>query len=593
MNLFFLGFCYAFFFYAVLNYLQMRVRIRCEEAFQKKLEKYSQSLSEQKKTPSSSPKTDPHVLKVVFLHPDLGIGGAERLVVDAAVGLLRAQTHCRCDVRMVTTHHEPKRAFPETVDGSLRVTVYGDWLPRSLLGRGIVCCTTLRMLYAAFRIGLTFPDTDVIVVDQVPAAMVLLQRLAPRIPRFFYCHFPDQLCDGRRNDKGEYVKPLIAPIKAYRDFFDSMEAKSMNTASAVYCNSQYSRETTARVFPALGLTTKNVLCPPVPLTLTKEEWKVALMRSQLPSSILRLRRSQSEVGTSGDAVEDLIPPERPLFVSINRYERKKNIELAIRAFCIVKQRWLTTESTCSSPSPMLVVGGGYDLRLEENKGYDRELRELVAMRTRKIDTHTSEERRTPTADDKCIKEGKPIRSDGDGSDVDAKSTPKMASSSTCSAAALHQNEEEKAVLEEGDILFLHNLSDGEKAILLHQMTALLYTPLHEHFGIVPLEAMQVGKPVVAVRQCGPIETVGEAEKDDTAGGLLVDPESVNAFADAMFVLATDERRRSQLGEAGRKRVAERFSMNSFADCLAGILADLHEKALEEASSEMKNNKKLD
>ncbi len=26
-------------------------------------------------------------LKIAFLHPDLGIGGAERLIVDAAVGL--------------------------------------------------------------------------------------------------------------------------------------------------------------------------------------------------------------------------------------------------------------------------------------------------------------------------------------------------------------------------------------------------------------------------------------------------------------------------------------------------------------------------
>ena len=40
---------------------------------------------------------------VVFLHPDLGIGGAERLVVDAAVALKR-RGHT---VTMVTSHHDP------------------------------------------------------------------------------------------------------------------------------------------------------------------------------------------------------------------------------------------------------------------------------------------------------------------------------------------------------------------------------------------------------------------------------------------------------------------------------------------------------
>lgn len=30
-------------------------------------------------------------------------------------------------VHMFTSHHEPDRCFEETCDGTLRVTVYGDW----------------------------------------------------------------------------------------------------------------------------------------------------------------------------------------------------------------------------------------------------------------------------------------------------------------------------------------------------------------------------------------------------------------------------------------------------------------------------------
>lgn len=50
---------------------------------------------------------------VVFLHPDLGIGGAERLVVDAAVGLQKLGHK----VVIFTSHCDPKHCFDEARDG--------------------------------------------------------------------------------------------------------------------------------------------------------------------------------------------------------------------------------------------------------------------------------------------------------------------------------------------------------------------------------------------------------------------------------------------------------------------------------------------
>jgi alpha-1,3/alpha-1,6-mannosyltransferase len=58
-------------------------------------------------------------LSIGFVHPDLGIGGAERLVVDAAVGLQNKGY----SVIMYTSHHDPGHAFKETTDGTLRVKV--------------------------------------------------------------------------------------------------------------------------------------------------------------------------------------------------------------------------------------------------------------------------------------------------------------------------------------------------------------------------------------------------------------------------------------------------------------------------------------
>ena len=57
------------------------------------------------------------VTTVAFIHLDLGIGGAENLVVNAASGL-KAWGY---RVRMYTAHHDPNRAFKETTDGTLSV----------------------------------------------------------------------------------------------------------------------------------------------------------------------------------------------------------------------------------------------------------------------------------------------------------------------------------------------------------------------------------------------------------------------------------------------------------------------------------------
>lgn len=50
---------------------------------------------------------------IVFLHPDLGIGGAERLVVDAAVGLQKRGHR----IVIFTSHCDPGHCFDEARDG--------------------------------------------------------------------------------------------------------------------------------------------------------------------------------------------------------------------------------------------------------------------------------------------------------------------------------------------------------------------------------------------------------------------------------------------------------------------------------------------
>jgi alpha-1,3/alpha-1,6-mannosyltransferase len=53
---------------------------------------------------------------IIFFHPDLGIGGAERLVIDAAVGL-QSLGH---KVTIFTSYCDPSHCFDEAKDGLLR-----------------------------------------------------------------------------------------------------------------------------------------------------------------------------------------------------------------------------------------------------------------------------------------------------------------------------------------------------------------------------------------------------------------------------------------------------------------------------------------
>lgn len=77
----------------------------------------------------------------------------------------------------------------------------------------------------------------------------------------------------------------------------------------------------------------------------------------------------------------------------------------------------------------------------------------------------------------------------------------------------------------------------------------------EPFGLVLIEAMSVGKPVIATRAGGPLEIVAEGET-----GVLVEPGSSEEMGRAIIALirAGDVRRR--MGSAGHQRFLEEFTV---------------------------------
>ncbi|KAF5265553.1 hypothetical protein FOXYS1_3636 [Fusarium oxysporum] len=393
---------------------------------------------------------------IVFFHPDLGIGGAERLVVDAAVGTL--------DVR-----------------------VRGHWLiPMSILSRLTILCAILRHVHLLIHIALTGElqalRPRAFIVDQLSAGLPFMRYIAPSSPILFYCHFPDLLlAQGRES----------ALKRLYRRPFDWLEEWTMGFASAVAVNSGFTKGVVNNTWPNLKKRTETKVVYPCVDTEVKEK---------------------EDVGSDGD-----VPFKgENIILSINRFERKKDIGLAIKAFAAIPE---AERKGCR-----LILAGGYDPRVAENVQYHSELEALAS-------SHGLEHLTTKTL-------------------ITALSAPPTV-----------------------PVLFLLSIPNSLKASLLRSARILLYTPANEHFGIVPLEAMLARTPVLAADSGGPVETIVDGET-----GWLRSPKDVDAWADVVrSALTLSDAEVQKMGDKGAARVKELFGREQMAKRFDEILVDIVSK----------------
>ncbi|KAG8160254.1 hypothetical protein KVR01_009790 [Diaporthe batatas] len=418
---------------------------------------------------------------IVFFHPDLGIGGAERLVVDAAVGL-QNRGH---KVVIFTSHCDPKHCFDEARDGTLEVRVRGNTIfPPSILSRLNILCAIARQLHLLVQIHLNGElaslRPDAFFVDQLSAGLPLLQLIQPKAPILFYCHFPDlHLVQGR----DRWLKKL------YRLPFDTLERCSMSFADAIAVNSKFTKGVVTRTWPSLA---------------RGRDLKVVY-----PCIDIKPAKS------GGGAKEGVLKWEHgDIILSINRYERKKDVALAIKAYAGLPRE--------KRNGVKLVIAGGYDSRVSENVSYHRELVELA----------------------KSLK---------------------------LSEATVHSAQTALAVPPEIDVIFLLSVTNALKQQLLRSAKLLVYTPSNEHFGIVPLEAMLAGAPVLAANTGGPTETVVEGET-----GWLRDPADAAAWTEVMdrVLNGMSQEQLAEMGRKGDERVRGQFVDTQMAERLDGILTSV-------------------
>lgn len=91
----------------------------------------------------------------------------------------------------------------------------------------------------------------------------------------------------------------------------------------------------------------------------------------------------------------------------------------------------------------------------------------------------------------------------------------------------------------------------------------------ESYGMVNVEAMASGKPVVSTRRGGPSETVVDGET-----GFLVDAGDDASLAARVVELLRDADLRQRMGAAGRARAERLFSAASMAETFEAVLRPL-------------------
>lgn len=116
--------------------------------------------------------------------------------------------------------------------------------------------------------------------------------------------------------------------------------------------------------------------------------------------------------------------------------------------------------------------------------------------------------------------------------------------------------------------FLGPVTDSELNGLYHQARALIFSALDEEFGIVPVEAMSRGVPVIALAQGGVPETVL-----DRKTGILFREPTVSALTDAVRKFLHLSANQAHSMRRACVRQAERFSTSNFRRSLTTQVAD--------------------
>ena len=119
----------------------------------------------------------------------------------------------------------------------------------------------------------------------------------------------------------------------------------------------------------------------------------------------------------------------------------------------------------------------------------------------------------------------------------------------------------------GAVRFLGRVSEGELVSAYRTATVFVMPSRGEGLGVVYLEAMAFGVPVIGGRHGGAPEIVLHGET-----GYLADHDDVEGIASLAGGLLGDSDLARRMGEAGRRRVREHYTYEHFVKRLAAALS---------------------
>jgi len=131
-----------------------------------------------------------------------------------------------------------------------------------------------------------------------------------------------------------------------------------------------------------------------------------------------------------------------------------------------------------------------------------------------------------------------------------------------------------------DVSFHANLDRAQKIDLLRSFSVMSVPAAYgEAFGLYVIEALAAGVPVVQPAVAAFPELI-----EATGGGVLAPSAGADAMAEAIESLLLDPERRRQLGEAGRRRVREAYSVECMRDAMVAAYAKMLDAAERPAQS---------
>jgi len=132
--------------------------------------------------------------------------------------------------------------------------------------------------------------------------------------------------------------------------------------------------------------------------------------------------------------------------------------------------------------------------------------------------------------------------------------------------------QQAAALEEtgkGKVYFIDNFPAEEKEDIFQMSDIFICLSEMESFGIVFVEAMNSGLPVIASKNC-----VARYIVDESKTGILVEPKCLTEVAGAIIELLSDETMRKQFSENARKKTIEKYHPQHIIDTWEELIANV-------------------